>query len=301
MTKKHALLTSIIVISVVGLLAATAIHFLTDVGPDEPTGPDDQPVAPVGAAPETNTPLAAVEMSDARKQRAHHSDPWPFGDFADDISSLLRPGRIEVMRARDKIETDFFKIIVENKVSLRLDNVRVGDVVKALAREYEPLEVTIYEGLPKVSDRVVFKRVYLTDVTVQQVVAFMALQSDEQVFSAMTPKGFCIGSKNACIQARLDAKEWEADFRAGVKGEPDDFLDVDYRPDMRGADVGRLITDIRAKTGIDVVIGPRAWEKGLLFTWTSDPLPLRDALDEIARRLGGRVYVRSGRAFILIG
>ncbi len=300
MMKKSTPLLLIALLGLVGIVAAVAVLVLSEDETTVPVAPNDEPGTPV-VEDDGNTPLEVANMSDARKARARHNNQWPFGDFADDISKVLRPGRLEVMRARDDIERDLWETIAEHKLTLRLENVHLSEIVEFLAREFEPLGVRVYEGSPKISDRIVFDRVYLKDVTIQQVVSFLVLKSDDHVFSVVTPHGMCIGSGNAVVQARLEGKEWEADVRSGLRTEPDDFLDVEYRPDVRGATIGRLVQDILGKTKVEVVVGPRAWEKGVLFTWVDDPLPLREALDKIARRIGARVYVKDGRAFILIG
>lgn len=297
MTNQRAALQVIAVLAVVGLLIFGALTLLSEPPGDDPV-PSDEPLAEV-VADGGHKPLTLTEMSDAQENRFRHNSPWPFADFAMDISELQKPGRREVMVARDDAERVIFEKIQEHRLTIRLDDVRVGDVVRTLAAEFAPFDIKVYEGLPKVSDLVVFERLYLTDVTIQQVVSAMIVQSGEQVFSEVTPLGMCIGSKNACIQARLDAKEWDADVRSRVRTEPDEFLDVEYRPDLRGAHIGRVVRDIRTKTDVEVVIGPRAWAVGILFTWVDDPLPLDDALDKIARKLEARVYVKDGRAFIL--
>ena len=82
-------------------------------------------------------------------------------------------------------------------------HVNVGDVVAFLKTEYEPFGIEVYEGAPKVPDTVVFERIYLSNVNIQQVISFLNLRSDELVFSAVTPAGICIGSKKACGVAGL--------------------------------------------------------------------------------------------------
>ena len=282
------LLAGVVVIVALGIWVAVS------GGPDGPgTGP--QPETPedgVTTEPQT-VPIppahAAMVMSDR---------PWPFEQFADDIAAVRRPAREETFEMRWQKEHAHNIPLMEVYFSLAVENALLEDVVAQLAAKFTHTDTLIWTQKPLPPDSVRFT-FDLRDVPIMEVVTELRRQSDNRLDHEVLPKGMVIGMRNAVVQARLDANDWEARQRAR-KPEPDDPLnDVTYRPEHEGAHIGAVVKDIHAKTEVQVIVGLRVWGKPQLINWKSDPLPLTDALDALAEQLRANWYAKDGRVYLL--
>ncbi len=292
---------SLLVLVVVALLGALVFVALRLVHVDETTPQvpptDGEQVAP---APVGDVDFSAEPMSEAEARRRMHRAKWPFGDFALEIQEILRPGRAKVHQAVEEAEIPLRELANQHKITVRMERATFPEVVDFLAREFEPHGMRVYTLPPAPPEDLVFENLYLTDVDVWGVIRFMTLKSQDQITFALTPEGLCVGTPNACIQARLNQLDWEARIRDVSVDEDDAFLDAEYRPDFRGAEIGSILKDIVEKTGVQVIVNPAVWEKPVTMTWRAEPLPLRRVLARIAQHYGAQVHTRDGRAYVLI-
>ena len=296
MKRALLLVTALILLAALGV--GGALLLLRD---DTRAPAPEVPGAPAPAADaDGQVELGSERISDNEERRRRLRQPWPFRDFMDDIGKVRRPGQHTVFRKRQAIETAHFTLMANHKVTIRMENVRVPEVVAELAPQYEPLGLRVYTQDPPVPEQIVFERLFLTDATIQQVISAMKVMSEGLVDYAVTPLGLCIGSKPACHQARIDALDWEVRVRSEAEQPADDaFLDVEYRPDFSGAHIGAIIDDIRGKTGVQVVTDEEAWALPVSISWRTDPLPLRVALRGIAAEMGVGLHVDRRRVFLL--
>lgn len=282
------------IVVAVGLLAAGALHFLSQDGPGDPPPRDDGPAKPANRAPEV-TPQSSAERVQIR-----HDLPWPFAEFEDDIRELRRPVRREVFFERDRIERELGERLNKHKFSVELENVTVDDVVRDLAVRFAPLGIKVYTLPPPVENDPFFEKLSFVDTDVWAVIEEMRVRTNDLVTFAVTPEGLCVGSKKACINARAAAEQWEEEqVGEGTPDEAFDFLKGDYRPDFQDAHIGLVVRDVREQTGVEVVVGPEVWSLPVKVTWRADPMPVLAALRQIAIKVGGALYAKDDRVFLL--
>jgi hypothetical protein len=137
-----------------------------------------------------------------------------------------------------------------------------------------------------------------TDLTIPKVLDQLRLQTNEECRYMMTWQGLCIGSQHAIEQAQLDANAAAGAMRAR-EDPPTTLLDAEYRPGLEGAWIGAIVRDIRAQTGVEVVVDNDVWIHPRTLTWRARPMPLRTALDRICKEFNAYHRVRDGRVYLL--
>ncbi len=277
-------------IVMVALLVGGALWLVR--GPKDPGPLEREPDAPSIEEPKVVT----LSIDEAR--RMHHEKPWPFGEFKDDITSILKPGRREVFYERYWIEVKHAENMEAHLVTLSMRDTTVQGVVAELRKYFQPYELEVFTGPPHLPDHVRFD-VDVQDMDVNSVIAIMHDATKQRMDYEVTPRGLAIGSKRFVQLARLDAKEWEARRRQVHAQVDDSILDVEYRPDFREAHIGSVARDITEKTGIDTIIGRRLWGKAVSITWRADPMPLEDAMESLGEQIDANYHVFKGRLFLL--
>ena len=294
----RTLLPALALIVAIGALVAGAVLWL---GAEEaPLDPGTGGEAPVATAREGIDTPRATELNPREHAQVRFDLPWPFAEFSADISELLRPRRRDMQLKRDKIERDLGLTLSNQKVTVQLENVTPDDVIAELTRQFAPLGVNVYTREPPVDNDPHFEHFYITDGTIWDVIELMRVRTNDLVTFAVTPEGLCVGSPNACRDARIDAERW-VDTQVGI-GAPDadfDFLDGTYRPSFTDAHIGAVIHDVREQSGAEVVIGPEVWSLPIKLTWQAEPMPVLAALRQIAIKCGAALYAKDGRVFLL--
>ncbi len=291
-----------VVLSATVLVVALTAGAIALLGGDEPAPAPPESSGEGAPAPHESDAASPsiAQMTQRERVQTRHDQPWPYGDFAADIAEMKRPRRREIVYERDQIELRLGTALSERKVTIRLENATPADVIAQLTRQFADDDLAVYTRDPPVENDPVFEHFYMTDVSVWDVIESMRVRTNDLVTYAITPVGLCIGSKKACQNARIDATLWEQQ-QVG-KGSPDDAFDFvkgEYRPDFRGAQIGAVVRDIREKTGVEVVVDAELWSSPVTLTWTADPMPVLAALRQIAMKLGGGIFARDGRVFLL--
>ena len=251
---------------------------------------------PVPEAPESSDP-AEGRLDPLQQRGIAHNNPWPFGEFSKDIGELESPDPEAGGFVPDIKRNENERAIYFTKFSIRMVDVTVDEVVRELATRFRDAGVRIFTGPPPLPETL---RVTVEgdDITITDVITQLRVQTNEECRYFMTWQGLCIGSEGAIQQAQLDANAAAGAMKAR-EDPPSPILDLEYRPGLEGAWIGAIARDVRAQTGVDVVVDSDLWTDPRTLTWRAKPMPLREALDTICRRMGAYHRVRDGRVFLL--
>ncbi len=257
---------------------------------------DDSEVGTGGADPASAPTVVMVDAHEAA--RARHGLPWPFEAFAREIALVRRPDA-DAARAEYKAKLqESGESWEKTRFSITVVNQRLQDIIPVLASHFTHTPTKVYTPPPHFEDEMRFS-LDMLDVTLKDVVQSLHAQSLERLQYDILPHGIVIGTQNAVIEARMKSHEWRARIKERKPGADDPLLNVSYRPDFDGAHIGAVIRDIRDKTDIEVIVGRIVWGRPVKLEWRSDPMPLRDALNALAKRLRSNWYLHEGRIFIL--
>ena len=250
---------------------------------------------PVPEAPPSEEPSTGTLDPTAARRISHEG--WPFGEFAADIGALKSPEPGGTAFVPDVKRNENEREVYFTNFSMNLVDVHPKQVVEELARIFKDAGVKIFTLDPPVPDHV---RVTVAgdELTIPKVLDQLRMQTNEECRYIMTWQGLCIGTEHAIEEAQLQANA-AAGARKAMDDPPTTILDVEYRPGLEGAWIGAIVRDIRAQTGVEVVVDSDLWVNPKTLKWRARPMPLRAALDKICDEFGAYHRVRDGRVYLL--
>lgn len=122
--------------------------------------------------------------------------------------------------------------------------------------------------------------------------------SQKMIVYTVTSDGVAIGTDAAVDRLAVDAKLVEMRRRV-AKEHMDPRLDAEFAPDLVDASVVAFSRVVEGQTGVEIVADPSLWETMPAIKWRGGPRRLRDALDEVTRRMRCFWRYQDGRVFIL--
>lgn len=272
-------------LGVVGVAALAAIAWYALRGPEAP------PPVPV------DEPPVSQPMDVAKQREIQHLRPWPYGDFAGDIEALQKIDPEAGELAPEEVRRQNELAIMITKFPIAVRDGTPDDVIRAIQTHFKDSGVKIFtKDVPLPDDLRV--TVVGDELTIPEAVYRMTEQTGGIMKLYMTWQGLCIGPEAALQMAQMEADAAAGELRSRRDREAA-VLSAEYRPGLERAWIGDIVKDIRAQTGVEVVVDAELWSRPKTMSWRAKPMPLRDALDRIAREIGGFYRVRDDRVFLL--
>jgi hypothetical protein len=280
--------SALAVLLVALVLAGAGLALWLVLGRD---APDD-----VGLPPPSTEEPDADRMDPLAMRRVHH-DGWPHQAFEEDIAELRRPLPVADGQNGNMARVDYWHVLSTTKFTIEERGITLNELVDKLAQTLEHTGVPIFTLPPAMSDeRIDVPR--MEDTTVNLLLDYLKNTHKDMIFDYMTEDGLCLGTVGSIQQAQLNVNERKTRERSKVDREHE-LLSRPYRPDYQGWHVSHVAKDIRAQTGVEVVVDSRVWSGDQALTWRGREMPLREALDRICEKLGCFYRVKDERVFLL--
>lgn len=250
---------------------------------------------PHGDAP-TGDPV--VQVTDENEARRHGVMSYPFDEFRADFPTLTR---VESHKLTDRwLRQDQDIEIVKHKFTLRMEQVTLREVIDHLTHEMGTIGITVTHmdrTLPE--DRF---DVFLTNVnlwgTFDHLRAKILKLNGYKLQYYHTPGGVVFGDMEAVVRWQQKWKETAAEKHM-AEAEQHAILRKKFLPDFRKAHVGDVVQNMKAQTGVEVVVSPDVWSAAKSLTWRSkEKVKLGEALSRICRKLEAQYRVKDGRVYI---
>ncbi len=248
-------------------------------------------------APVAEDELVASEM-DAGQRRKKMHDGWPFGEFNDDILVLRTPEHRKDEPPDEVLEGRNWKKASKKKLTLRLENTSVQEVVKSCAEQLAEAGVKVVTFPPYLPEDFPLGDFVMQDQPIEYVIELLIHRSGGLITYRMNSEGLVIGTPDAIFQGNKLAEEAGAE-RNNRNAARDALLAKEFLPNFQKAGIDAIVKDVRAQCEVDLVVDAETWEEPKLLTWRSRPMPLGDALQRIAREFKAQLRVRNGRAFLI--
>lgn len=256
---------------------------------EEEPGPPPTPPGP--SEPE------AAEMTHLQASEVRHKDPWPFGEFLDDLRAVRNPTVTEAHESEADILVRMAQVY-SRKVNLDMKQATVNEVLRELDRQLAPHGVRILWKDPGPLPDTRFD-IRIEDQELTYAIDALRAATVDQVKYILTLDGLWIGTEGTIIEGQIEARENQAKRGEPKPGESAEVLDVTFRPDFQRATIGAVVRSVKAQTGVDIVVGDEIWYRPKLITWRDDePQPLRTVCVRLTQVFGGSYRVRGGRIFL---
>lgn len=258
---------------------------------------------PPAEAPATRRAGEAVvnPMSPVDIVEMNHRERWPYGSFEQDLNVLKAPPEADDVMTESKLQLANELKIMWPKVRVDFADATPAEVVAHLQQVTKDtgVKVLTYPDLLE-SECGSLRFTVSGDYEVHDLIDVLRGQSAERFRYYVTSQGLYLGGTSTIQQCQMDAREVLARRRAEPERKST-LLDVPFRPDFPapGWGIAKIHRAIREQTNIEVIVDGDTWLQHRVMAWTADPMPLRDALDEICDKLGCVFRVRDGRVFIL--
>lgn len=256
------------------------------------TEPEDAAVAAV-AKPRVGT------METQKLRDIQHREPYPYGSFEQELNDLRAPAGVtkEIEESRRMLQTELK--IWRRPQRWDFDEASPEDVIRIVEEALKPTGVKLiwYPELLKAECEGLQFTVH-GDLPLEEVIDKLRAQSGERFRYYVTSQGLCLGGISSIQQCQWDAREALAKERAAPDRKAS-VLEKEFRPDFGDAGLIAIHRQIRDQTGLEVIVEASLWHTPRVMTWRADPMPLRDALDEICDKFKCVYRVKDGRIFLM--
>jgi hypothetical protein len=254
--------------------------------------PEDQAIAEL-ARPRVST------MEPVRLRETIHREKYPYGAFEQEMNDLRAPEGVtkEIHEQRLMLANELK--IYHRKMPWDFDDADPYEVIRIIREALKPTGVAVisYPDLLKAEVEDLHFTIH-GEMTLEELIDKLRGQSGERFRYYVTSQGLCLGGTSSIQQCQWDAREALAKKLA----EPDRkaaLLEKEFRPDFGDAGIIAIHRQITKQTGVEVIVAATLWHHPKVITWRADPMPLRDALDEICKHFKCVYRVKDGRVFLM--
>lgn len=280
------------IVALLAGLAAGALWLLGDRG--QAQEPSKEPDAAAVETPVDDGP------TDVKPRKVHANMPgvYPWREFQEDFNLLMRPETPGPGPDGGMHPTAVTaNTMAETKFTVRLSDATMNEVIAELGRQAEGTGVRIYTREPYFSDTMRYD-VHLSDKNLFEIYGYLMDMTRNQLKSFTGDGEICLGTTLAVMRAREDATKRSARDREAREAQTD-VLDATFRPDFDGADAEKVVLNMTAQTGVQVLMHELVWEKHLTMTWRTGEMTLRKALRELCKKLEATFRVYEERVYIV--
>jgi len=198
----------------------------------------------------------------------------------------------------DEAEKANRRILFDLKFRLPAGTILWRDLVPLVRERIEPHGVKVTTGSPKIADDYALD---LPDMewTGLSIFGQVMRATDKAIVYTVTSEGVNFGTDEACNRATREAALVALRRRVAAENAADARLDVEFRPDVEGANLVAFVRGIEAQTGVEVAVDAQIWDMGPALAWHAPPMKLRDALDQLCRGFHWYWRVYKGHVWLL--
>jgi hypothetical protein len=179
----------------------------------------------------------------------------------------------------DEQEKRIRNVLMELRFEMPSGRVPFSKYFEIAKSRIEPHGVKVQSRAPYIDDA------YVLDLPAQEwtgisIFGYVQQATHRDVVFDVNADGVAVGTDRAVNLLRRDAL-LKGTWRRVEAEHADPKLDVEFRPDVLGADIVKFVQGASAQTGVDIAIDVGIWEQAYALTWRGRPRKLREALDEL--------------------
>lgn len=253
---------------------------------------EEAPPEPPPSLPEPK----AEEMTPLERSAALHNDPWPFAEFQDDIVAVRNPAPADATETEDDVLRRN-GVVFDRPITLKMKQATANEMIRELNRQLEKYGVPILWQDPGPLPDLRFD-VDLEEVPLTFAIDALVRGTAGQTKYIRTTDGLAIGTEGWIIESQEIARANWAKRNLPKAGSSPELLDVLFRPDFQRASIGAVVRQVKAQTGVEIVVAPELWGKRKVITWRDEPVPVRTVCGRLNQTFGGTYRVRGARIFL---